>query len=92
MDEILTEETSPETIAAMLSVRERGVLFSYTANLMLQQDNNLYQAELGLLDEQTLSASKIVIEDYWAVWAAFDVTPTPRVERTYADLQRVLPE
>jgi hypothetical protein len=85
-------DLSPEEIVGQLPARERSLLLNYMTNLMLQQDNNLYQAELGLLDEQTLRASKSVIKDYWEIWAAFRISPTRRVESTYADLQKLQTE
>lgn len=58
-------------------------------NMMLAstvlQDNALYQAELGLLDQQTLQASTQIIVANYTVWKKLGIVVSARVERCYVE-------
>lgn len=70
----LSEEEYPHARAAFMTA-------------LVIQDNALFQGELGLLDADTLNASKEIVVVNYSVWKRLGIEVTPRIQRCYENHQ-----
>ena len=75
-----------EKLIGELSPIELTTMRSHAWNMILHQDNNLYQNELGLLDEFVLNSTRNTIRIMMPRWKALGVNPLPRVQAEFERL------
>jgi hypothetical protein len=66
-----------------LSPGDRVRLKSHCGTIYFHQENNLYQFELGLLDERTYALTGSTILKFMPIWQQMNVTGTGIIEDWY---------
>ena len=66
-----------------LDGEDREKVRQYMIATIVHQDNILYQASLGLLDETTMRGMKDLVGSYVPVWKKLDIGLTPLIKECY---------
>ena len=67
-----------------LSPSQKVTAYGWNMALMVHQDHNLYQLELGLLDDRALESTHEVIMESYERWQTMELAILPRVVDYYA--------
>ena len=67
-----------------LSPGDRVRLKAHCGTIYFHQENNLYQYELGLLDDRTYELTGSTIMKFMPIWQQMNVTGTGTIEDWYA--------
>ena len=73
---------SPELVGSLNEEEWRSAQ-TYMVATMVVQDNALYQAGLGLLDEDVLNSAVQIVSNNWRLWEELEIPVTPRVRECY---------
>jgi hypothetical protein len=71
--------------AVNLSPVDRMRLRGYASANIAIQENNLYQAELDLIDDSTLRGTVEIVNTMMPLWARLGLTIPPRISACYDD-------